>query len=183
MNISGILAITGKPGLYKIVSQTKNGLLVESLDDGKRFPVFSSDKVSTLEDISLYTSGEDMPLKEVLEKIYEKTAGKEAISPKSSPEELSTFLTSVVPYDKDRVYASDIKKLIQWFNTLLAKGLLSPDAESENENAEKVDAKKVAPKKETLKKPGSSSASQGGAKASAAKKGGAGKSVTPRKAG
>jgi hypothetical protein len=183
MDISGIISITGKPGLYKVISQTKNGLLVESIDDGKRIPVFASEKVSSLEDISLYTKGDDMPLKEVFTKIYEKTGGKEAVSSKAAPNELNDFLTSVVDYDKERVYNSDVKKLLQWFNTLVSKGLLDTKEETSEKTEESKVAKDVVkkdtPKKMPVKKPLDNAAK---AKTSSAKKGGSVKSVTPRKA-
>lgn len=183
MDISGIISITGKPGLYKVVSQTKNGLLVESIEDGKRIPVFASEKVSSLEDISLYTKGDDMPLKEVFTKIYEKTGGKEAVNSKASSNELRDFLTSVVDYDQERVYNSDVKKLLQWFNTLVSKGLLDKKEES-NENAEETKVAKDVVKKDTTKKPGIKKTPDASkAKTSSTRKGASVKSVTPRKAG
>ncbi|NUM51769.1 MAG: DUF5606 domain-containing protein [Flavobacteriales bacterium] len=184
MDISGIISITGKPGLYKVISQTKNGLLVESIDDGKRYPVFASEKVSSLEDISLYTKGDDMPLKEVFEKIYEKTGGKEAVNAKSEPNELRNYLASVVDYDQERVYNSDVKKLLQWFNTLVSKGLLDKKEEPTAESSEETKAVKDLVKKESNKKTAVKKTSDNAKiKTSTAKKGGSVKSVTPRKAG
>lgn len=96
MALETIISITGKPGLYKILSQIKNGLIVESLTDKKRMPVYASEKVSALNDISIYTYTSDVPLKEVYERLFEKTGGKEAIDHKSKPEELRAFLKEVI---------------------------------------------------------------------------------------
>ena len=152
MNLESIISITGKPGLYKVLSQIKNGLVVESLIDGKRMPVHSSDKVSALTDISIYTNDGDMPLSEIYDKIHEKTAGKPAIDHKSNPEELRSYLKEIVKdYDQDRVYNSDLKKLFQWFNLLAENGLLKPD---EKDDKKKDAVKKdVKPKKTAIKKP------------------------------
>ena len=160
MNITSIISITGKPGLHKIVSQTKNGLIAESIEDGKRFPVYASEKVSAIEDISIYTKTDDMPLVEVYQKLYKKTAGKAAIDHKSKPEELQSFLKEVVDFDEERVYNSDLKKLFQWFNILIKADLLKEEEKEEKSTkkatADKKDAKapkKVAPaKKVTAKK-------------------------------
>ena len=146
MNLKSIISITGKPGLYSVVSQTKNGLIVESVGEGKRLPVYASDKVSALEDISIYTTTEDMPLAEVYNKVFEFTKGKEAVDHKAKPEELRTYLAGIVDFDQERVYNSDLKKLFQWFNLLVKAGLLKPD-EKEEKKAEKKDDKKAPAKK------------------------------------
>lgn len=138
MDLSKILAIAGKPGLYKMLAQTKNGLVVEGIPEGKKFTAFSHERISTLEEISIYTEGEDMPLKEVLKAIYDKVDGKEALSHKSSNEELKTFFGEAVPdYDKENVYVSDIKKVINWYNSLYKLNLLDfTDEEKEEDKAE-----------------------------------------------
>ena len=124
MKLKGIIAISGKPGLYKILSHTKNGVIVESLTDGKRSNASGSAKVSALGEIAIYTENDDIPLGKVFENIYKYTEGKEAISPKSTPEELKKFFATVLPeYDRDRVHASDIKKLISWYNLLVKNGM------------------------------------------------------------
>jgi hypothetical protein len=150
MDLTGILSISGKPGLYKVVGQSKSTLIVESLSDGKRFPAHSSNRVSSLDDISIYTYGEDVPLREVFSAVYEKLEGKPSIDAKSSPEELRKFLGEVYPeFDKERVYNSDIKKLFQWYNALLEAGIFTKVEENKEEaNAEdaKPVAKKAAPK-------------------------------------
>jgi hypothetical protein len=120
MKIEKIIAITGKPGLYEIKSQTKGGVIVESLLDKKRFPVNSLHNLSTLSDIAIYTHEEEKPLKDVFLDIYKKEDGKKAIDPKSSKQELLDYFSEVLPdYDDERVYASNIKKVIQWYNTLI----------------------------------------------------------------
>lgn len=137
--LQSIISITGKPGLFKVLSQTKNGLVVESLIDGKRMPIYASDKVSALEDISIYTTEEDMPLTDVYTAFLEHTKGKEAIAHNSKPEELRAYITEVVPnYDEERVYNSDLKKLFQWFNILVS---------SKSIKLEKKEEKKATTKK------------------------------------
>lgn len=134
MDLSKILSISGKPGLYKNLAQTKNGIVVESIPEGKKFTVFSHERVSTLEEISIYTEDEDMSLKDVLKAIFEKQEGKAAISAKSSGDELKAFFENAVPdYDKDNVYVSDIKKVILWYNTLQENNLLVFEDEDEEE--------------------------------------------------
>ena len=137
MDISGIISIAGKPGLYKIIAQSKKGLIVESMIDGKRIPAHITNKISSLEDISVYTYEEDMPLKEVLGKLHAHTNGQPAINPKSDPQELHDFMEAVMPeYDEERVYPSDLKKLFAWYNTLLEKGMLDGAEETGEESEE-----------------------------------------------
>ena len=121
-----ILSISGKPGLYKLVSQAKNMLIVESLTDKKRMPCYGSERVIALGDIAMYTDDEEIPLREVLETIKSKhEGGKVDIDyKKASNKELFGFLEEVLPnYDRDRVHASDVKKLIQWYNILVSSGV------------------------------------------------------------
>lgn len=178
MALETIISITGKPGLYKILSQIKNGLIVESLTDNKRLPVYASEKVSALNDISIYTYTSDVPLKEVYEKLFEKTGGKEAINHKAKPEELRAYLKEVIEdFDEERVYHSDLKKLFQWFNLLVSNGILI-DAKEEDADAKKATAKKPAAKKAPVKKP---VAKKSAPKTSGAK--GGGKTATPSKKG
>lgn len=147
MDLTKIMAISGRPGLYKMLTQTKNGLVVESLTDGKRHTAFSHEKISSLEEISVFTNDEDMPLKDVLKAIYEKREGKEALSHKSEPAKLKAFFEEAVPnYDRERVYVSDIKKIVSWYN-LLQKLELLDFTEEENEEPEKADTgEEPAPK-------------------------------------
>lgn len=146
MKLKDILAISGKGGLYKFISQGRNGIIVESYDDGKRTVVHSSAKVSALEDIAIFTDEEEVSLTDVFKKLFEKENGKETISHKSSPDELKALLSQILPeYDRERVYVSDIKKLVQWYNILLKYDLLKPEEEPEEE--EKDDHKEDSEKK------------------------------------
>ncbi|WP_028891896.1 DUF5606 domain-containing protein [Tenacibaculum sp. 47A_GOM-205m] len=119
MEFNKIIAVTGKPGLYEILSQTKTGVIVKSIVDGKRFPITATHNVSLLENIAIYTYEEEVPLARVFKNIAEKAEGKEAISHKESAAKLTDFFGEVLPdFDQERVYASNIKKVIQWYNTL-----------------------------------------------------------------
>jgi len=123
--LKGILSISGQSGLFKMVAEAKNNIIVESLDTKKRIPVYSTSKVSALEDIAIYTETSDVPLKEILKAISDKEDGGVALSHKSSGTELKKYFEEVVPdYDKDRVYVSDIKKVLQWYNKLQEKDML-----------------------------------------------------------
>ena len=122
-----ILSISGKPGLQKLISNSSNAIIVESLIDGKRFPAYSNSKIIALEDISIYTEAEDMPLKEVFKRIS-------AMSHKEPTEKILAYFEEIVPeYDKERVYVSDMKKIIQWYNLLTEKGMLDLDEEAKEE--------------------------------------------------
>lgn len=134
MNLSGIIAISGRPGLFKVIAQGKNNVIVESLVDRKRFPAYSSDRISALDDISIYTYEEEKPLKEIFKAIYEKESGAEAISHKDSEDKLVNYLLMVLPnYDQERVYVSDIKKIFQWYNLLHKSGELKLKEEKKEE--------------------------------------------------
>jgi hypothetical protein len=137
MDLSKILSITGKPGLYLILSQTKSGALVESLLDKKRFPVFINEKISTLSEISIFTIEEDISLKEVLHSIYKKENGGKCIDSKSDNNVLKNYMLEVLPnYDQDRVYVSDMKKLFSWYNLLQSVNMLDFSEETKPENDE-----------------------------------------------
>ena len=120
-----ILSISGKKGLYKLVSQAKGMLVVESLVTGKRVPAYSHDKIISLGDISIYTENEDRPLSEVFETIKEKEQGKAiAISKGASAEEYRKYVESVIPdYDRERVYPNDIKRIVDWYNIVVNAGI------------------------------------------------------------
>ena len=120
-----ILSISGKPGLFKLVSHGKNMLIVESLADQKRVPAYAKDKVISLGDIAIYTDETEVPLHEVLTSVKNKENGGQAsISPSAKPDELRTYFAEVLPnFDRDRVYPSDIKKLISWYNLLISAGI------------------------------------------------------------
>lgn len=132
-----ILSISGKPGLQKLISNSSNAIIVESLVDGKRFPAYSNSKIIALEDISIYTEEEDMPLKEVFKRMFAKENGKPALSHKESNEKIITYFNEIVPeYDKERVYTSDMKKIVQWYNLLTEKGILNFNEEEEEKKEE-----------------------------------------------
>lgn len=120
-----ILSISGKPGLYKLINNTANAIIVESILDGKRFAAYSNSKIISLEDISIYTENEDVPLKDVLKRMYEKENGAPVFSHKEPTEKIIAYFEEVLPeYDKDRVYVSDMRKIIQWYNLLADKKML-----------------------------------------------------------
>jgi hypothetical protein len=155
MNLTGVIAISGRPGLYKVVAQGKNNVIVESLDDKKRFPAYSSDRISALEDISIYTYDEDKPLKEIIATIFEKENGGPAISHKESDANLIAYISDILPnYDKERVYVSDIKKIFQWYNLCHKAGLLVVESSEvvAEEITEASPKKKAAPKTKAAKK-------------------------------
>lgn len=151
MNLTGIISISGKPGLYKVVAHGNNNVIVESLVDGKRFPAHSNNRISALEDISIYTYEEDIPLKDVFRSIFDKENGGQTISHKESQKKLADYMEEVLPnYDQDRVYPSDIKKLFQWYNLLQKAGALILEEETAEEVVE--EAKEEKPKKAAAKK-------------------------------
>ncbi len=139
MDLTGIISITGMSGLYKVIAQTKNGLIVESVLDKKRIPAYSTHKVSTLEDVSIYSTGDDVPLKDVFQKIYDKEKGGACIDHKSPDADLKNYFKAAFPeYDEDRVYVSDIKKVLNWYNTLQKEGLLEKKEEPTEEEKLKL---------------------------------------------
>lgn len=123
MELKEILAISGQPGLYKYVAQSTRGVIVESLLDGRRMNASASAKVSALTEISMFTEGDDIPLAEVFTRIFAHADGKEAISPKETPDKLKAAFAEVIPeYDRDRVHVSGIKKCFAWYNLLVRAG-------------------------------------------------------------
>ena len=124
MSLEKILSISGMPGLYQMKNQTRSGFLAESLVDGKKISISTRHNVSLLSEIAIYTLTEEVPLREVFLKISEKEDGGEAITHKSSKDELEEYFFGVLPdYDEDRVYVSDIKKVVQWYNLLTKNGV------------------------------------------------------------
>tara|TARA_B100001741_G_scaffold224202_1_gene186216 strand:+ start:537 stop:1076 length:540 start_codon:yes stop_codon:yes gene_type:complete len=149
MNLEGIISVSGKPGLFKVIGQTKNGVIVESLIDGKKSAMSSTSKMSALQDIAIYTYTEELPLADVLDKIRVKENGAPSIGHKSSAAVLSEYFKEVlVDYDEDRVYTSDIKKVISWYNTLQKVGLaietIEASSDESSKSSKKVTAKKPA---------------------------------------
>lgn len=135
-----ILSISGKPGLYKLISQGKNMLIVESIDaDKKRFPAYGNEKIISLADIAMYTNDAEVPLRDVLVSMKEKESGAAAsLDPKkANADQLREYLATVLPdFDRDRVYPGDIKKLISWYNILIANGIADFKEEAEEAKAE-----------------------------------------------
>jgi len=120
MTIEKLIVVSGKPGIFKIESQNKTGLIVQSLNDNKKFPILNIHNVSGLNDIAIYTYKDEVPLREVFYNIYKKENGKKTINHKESKKVLEDFLESVLPnYDRERVYTSNIKKIVQWYNILV----------------------------------------------------------------
>ncbi|MCO4806984.1 MAG: DUF5606 domain-containing protein [Flavobacteriales bacterium] len=179
MALDKILSVSGKSGLYRLVGQMKNGIIVEGISDGKRFPVHGSAKVSALEEISIYTNEEQVPLNDVFKTIFEKQGGKVAPDHKSDNKEMKAYFETVLPdYDPDRVYVSDMAKVLKWYNALIENNAYDPADETVAEGEEKTEepeAKKVAKKAKAKKAPKS-------APKSAARTKTAGASA-PRKAG
>lgn len=165
MTVKGIIAISGKSGLFKVVAQGKNNVIVEALEDKKRFPAYATDRISALEDISIYTYSDDKALVEVFEAIFNKENGGEAISHKEDPSKLAAYLEEVLPdYDQERVYPSDIKKIFMWYNLLVKAGELKQEDTTEAEAEVAVEeAKEEKPKKEA--KPKAAAAKKPAAKA------------------
>ncbi|HLV42008.1 MAG TPA: DUF5606 domain-containing protein [Brumimicrobium sp.] len=154
MDLSGIISISGKPGLFKVVAQSKNNIIVESLIDNKRIPAYSTDRISALEDISIYTYEEDVPLKEVFTNLAKKEDCGAAPSHKESMNKLTAYLEEILPdYDQDRVYPSDVKKLFQWYNILHKAGLIKLEEAKEEKKEEVKEKKEDTAKKTEAKKP------------------------------
>jgi hypothetical protein len=132
MSLDKVLSISGKPGLYKLIAQTRGGFVAESLIDKKRLSVSVQQNVSVLSEIAIYTLTEEVPLKDVFEKIKKKENGEKAsVKPKDSKDKLEEYFFDVLPdYDEDRVYVSDIKKVVQWYNLLQEHNMLT-DLDSE----------------------------------------------------
>ena len=125
MNLEKLLSISGKPGLYELMTQTRDGLVAKSLIDGKKIAISARHNVSLLSEIAIYTLSEELPLKQVFQKISDKENGGEAINHKLSKDQLEEYFFDVLPdYDEDKVYASDIKKILQWYNLLQKQGLV-----------------------------------------------------------
>lgn len=138
MSLEKILSIGGKPGLYKLVTQTRTGFVAESLLDGKKITVGIRSNVSVLSEIAIYTLDEELPLREVFQKIQVKEkGGKTSIPHKSEKIKLEEYFFEVLPnYDEDRVYASDIKKVIQWYNILQENGVTDFSEDDEDASSE-----------------------------------------------
>ena len=137
MELDKVLSISGKPGLYELKTQTRGGFVAESMLDGKKISVNLRHNVSLLSEIAIYTYTEEVPLREIFQKIKEKEDGGEAISHKEPRQKLESYFREILPeYDEDRVYSSDIKKIIQWYNLLVSKGITDFEKPEEEKSDE-----------------------------------------------
>ena len=166
MQLSGIIAISGRPGLFKVIAQGKNNVIVESMIDKKRFPAYPTERISTLDDISVFTYEEDVKLTDIFAKMLE-LYPTEAPSHKADMKELEAALAQFLPnWDQDRVYPSDVRKLFQWFNLLIKAGAFEAAANEEAGATKEV----KAPKAETKKKATTAAPAAKAAKPAAPKK-------------
>ncbi|MGE0568638.1 MAG: DUF5606 domain-containing protein, partial [Bacteroidia bacterium] len=132
---SGYISITGQPGLFKIIAQSKNGIIVEGLQDKKRLNVYASTKVTTLSDICMFTTGDDKPINEIITAIFDKEKGGPAIDNKSDDKAVEAYFAEILPdYDKDRVYVSNMRKLFNWYNILQSTDNLKTEEENKDSN-------------------------------------------------
>ena len=136
-----VLSISGRPGLYKLVSQGKNMLIVEAISTGKRLPAYAHDKIISLGDIAIYTIEEDIPLADVFEAIKEKNEGKVVdVKALKNDKEIREYFATILPnFDDERVYTNDIKKVFNWYNALVDAGMTefkSAEAEETEESSE-----------------------------------------------
>jgi len=139
MELKDIVAINGKPGLYEIKAQSKGGIIVKSLIDSKKFPVTATHNISALNEIAVYTYEEEIPLRIIFKTIGEKENGKEAISPKENGKVLTSYFREVLPnFDEERVYTSNIKKILQWYNLLASKNFDFTSIKIEEEETEEA---------------------------------------------
>ncbi len=154
MDLSRIIAISGKPGLYLVVAQSPNSIIVENVENGRRMPAFASNKISALEDITMYSIDEDVPLGEIIQKLYDKNDGKAALSHKDDVKKLRSELDTVLDNcDHDRIYDADVRKLFQWYNLLQKSEVLKTRVEESEKKAqeEKAEEKKSEGEKKTTK--------------------------------
>ncbi|MBL7964076.1 MAG: DUF5606 domain-containing protein [Flavobacteriales bacterium] len=168
MDLSKIITVAGKTGLFRVVAQGRQAIIAESLADGKRVPVHTTQRVSTLEEIRMFTTGDDVPLGDVLKKLFEVEKGGETIDPHSEPDALYAKLGEVLPdHDRERIYPNDVRKLFTWYHQLLKAGVFTQkdepkEGEGEGEKLVKAEAgagktkerSSVAVKKANAPKPG-----------------------------
>lgn len=143
MDLSKILSISSKSGLFKMIARTKNGVIIESLIDKKKTQAFSHNKISSLEEIYIFTDNEELPLKDVLKIMYEKHSGGPSIDNKSDNNTLKNYFKEIIPnYDEDRFYVSHMKKIILWYNLLQKNNILEFPPEEEKKEDSGQDSKK-----------------------------------------
>ena len=139
MELKDIVSINGKPGLYELKAQSKGGVIVESLLDNKKFPVTATHNISALNEIAIYTYEEEVPLRIILKSIGEKENGKEALSHKENGKVLTSYFREILPnFDEERVYTSNIKKVLQWYNLLASKNFDFTTIKEEEEETEEA---------------------------------------------
>lgn len=137
IDLTGIISISGQQGLYKIIAQSKNGIIIEGLADKKRTNIPASAKVSTLADIGMYTSGDDKPIEEIMTAVFEKEKGGPCVNAKADDKEIIAYFAQVLPdYDKERVYVSNMRKLFNWYSILQTTGNLKEKEEGKEEGEE-----------------------------------------------
>jgi hypothetical protein len=150
IKLKDILSISGKGGLFKFIAQARNGIVVESIEDNKRHVASATARVSSLDDIAIFTHDEEVPLSDIFMMIHEKSEGKEAMSHKSSADDLKSYFEELVPdYDDERVYISDIKKVFQWYNQLHSHDMLEVVDKEEGEKDAGDQPKEDQAKEET----------------------------------
>lgn len=150
MNLSGIISINGMAGLFKVVASSKNGVIVESLTEKKRFPVFGSSKISALEDISMFAESGDKPISEIMKTIFDKEKGGKAIDSKADDKAIEAYFSEILSdYDKERVYVSNMRKLFNWYNLLQETGNLK-EVEEKKDEAESKKVKLTAEEKKKV---------------------------------
>lgn len=181
MDLSKIISVTGKSGLFRVVAPGRQAIIAESLEDGKRIPVPTSVRVSSLDEISMFTTGDDEPLKNILAKLYENAKGGASADPKGDDATLWKALTAALPTaDKERIYPSDVRKLFLWYGQLLKAGVFTAKEEDKKEDDDKP--KDEAKAKKTAEKATKAKADVG-AKKSAAKPAGGSKAAAVRRGG
>lgn len=155
MDLSKIISVTGKTGLFRVVAQGRQAIIAESLIDGKRIPVHTSVRVSSLEEISMFTTGDDVPLGKVLESLYKVEKEGPSLDPKESDDKLFAKLAEALPeHDRERIYPSDVRKLFSWYDQLLKAGEFTAQAAAKEKAAKEAEksgktkaAKEAGPKK------------------------------------
>lgn len=135
MDFSKIIVVSGKSGAFKVIAQSRSGFIVESLIDGKKMPVAASNRITSIEDIVVFTETDEIKLKEILKRMKEITGGEQAIDHKSQDKDIAAFFESVLPdYDREKVYISDMKKMIFWYNLLQKNSMLEFEEEKAEES-------------------------------------------------
>lgn len=183
MDLSKIISVTGKSGLFRVVAPGRQAIIAESLEDGKRLAVPSSVRVSSLDEISMFTTGDDEPLKNILEKLHKNAKGGPSADPKGDDATLWKTLTEALPNaDKDRIYPSDVRKLFLWYAQLLKAGVFAEKEEKKKEEEDADKPKDGAKAKKTAEK-GTKAKAGAGTKKASTKPTGASKASAVRRGG